>query len=65
MKWTSTNALRIGYAGRVQTPVILWIGLTPVSLSGDDGIVVARECREVLEKSNITNVEIRESVILR
>jgi hypothetical protein len=65
VKWTSTDVVRIGYAGEYPAPVILWIGVMPASLSGDDGVVVASKCRELLEKNNITDVdvEIRESVV--
>ncbi len=64
VKWTSTDVVRIGNAGESSAPVILWIGVMPASLSGDDGIVVASKCRELLVESNITDVdvEIRESV---
>ncbi|KIY45506.1 hypothetical protein FISHEDRAFT_76683 [Fistulina hepatica ATCC 64428] len=41
VKWTSTDIVRIGNAGESFAPVILWIGVMPASLSGDDGVVVA------------------------
>ncbi|KAF8957093.1 hypothetical protein BDZ97DRAFT_120014 [Flammula alnicola] len=67
VKWTSTDVVRIGNAGESSAPVILWIGVMPGSLSGDDGIVVASKCRERLVESNIADVdvEIRESVVTR
>lgn len=67
MKWTSTDVVRIGNAGESSAPVILWIGVMPESLSGDDGIVVAHKCRELFEEHGITDVEveIRESVVTR
>lgn len=37
----------------------------PGSLSGDDGVVVASKCRELLAEHGITDVEIRESVVTR
>ncbi|KAG8685631.1 hypothetical protein FRC11_010304, partial [Ceratobasidium sp. 423] len=48
-------------------PVVLWIGVVPGSLSGDDGVVVAFQCWKLLEEDGITDVEveIRESVITR
>ncbi|PBK62891.1 hypothetical protein ARMSODRAFT_841116, partial [Armillaria solidipes] len=65
VKCTSTDVVRIGNAGESSAPVTLWIGVMPASLSGDDGVVVASKCRELLVESNITDidVEIRESVV--
>src|SRR6266581_1579343 len=37
VKWTSTDVVRIGNAGESSAPIILWIGVMPASLSGDDG----------------------------
>ena len=67
VKWTSTDVVRIGDAGKSPAPVVLWIGVIPASLSGDDGIVVASKCRKLLEEIDITDVdvEIRESVVTR
>jgi len=67
VKWTSLDVVRIGYEGEPHSPGIVWIGVIPGSLSGTDGVVVARECREILEKHDITDVdvEIRESMVIR
>ena len=67
VKWTSTDVVRIGKAEESTVPVILWIGVIPASLSGDDGVIVAFECRKLLEEIDITDVdvEIRESVVTR
>ncbi|KAG8752242.1 hypothetical protein FRC11_008546, partial [Ceratobasidium sp. 423] len=67
VKWTSTDVVRIGNEGESSAPVILWIGVMPGSLSGDDGLVVASRCWKLLEKGGITDmeVEIRESVVTR
>ncbi|KAK0218117.1 hypothetical protein IW262DRAFT_1117502 [Armillaria fumosa] len=67
VKWTSTDVVRIGYPKESSAPVILWIGVMPASLSGDDGVVVASQCRELLKEHNIddVDVEIRESVVTR
>ena len=67
VKWTRTDVVRIGDTGECSAPVILWIGVMPASLSADDGVVVACKCRELLEKKDITDVdvEIRESVVTR
>ncbi|KAJ6616363.1 hypothetical protein B0H10DRAFT_2176659 [Mycena sp. CBHHK59/15] len=61
--WTSADVVRIGNTGESSAPVILWIGVMPASLSGDDGVVVASKCRELLVKYDIADVdvEIRES----
>ncbi|KAI0287457.1 hypothetical protein BC826DRAFT_917145, partial [Russula brevipes] len=63
---TSTDIVRIRYAGVWGAPVILWLGVTPGSLSWEDGIVVAQECRKLLEKYDVTDVdvEIRECNII-
>jgi hypothetical protein len=65
VKWTSIDIVRIGYDGEPSAPVILWIGVTPASLSSGDGIFAAHKCREILEEYGITDVdvEIRESVV--
>jgi hypothetical protein len=37
VKWTSTDVVCIGNAGESSAPVILWIGVMPATLSGNDG----------------------------
>jgi len=63
--WTSLELLRIGYANESFAPLILWIGMVPGSLPGDDGLGVASGCHELFGEHGITdiNVEIRESVV--
>jgi hypothetical protein len=63
--WTSTDVVRIGIAGEHEAPVILWIGVLPSSLSGEDGVIVASKCRDLLREHHIDDVEveIRESVV--
>jgi len=65
VKWTSTDVVRIKPVDESFAPVVLWIGVIPGSLSGDDGVVVAFKCRETLRENDITDVEveIRESVV--
>ncbi|EKM61448.1 uncharacterized protein PHACADRAFT_24643 [Phanerochaete carnosa HHB-10118-sp] len=65
--WTCTDVVRVGYTGESSAPVILWIGVVPASLSGDDGVVVAFKCLEVIREYDIADieVEIRESVVTR
>lgn len=48
VQWTSMDVVRIGYAGESSAPAVLWIGVTPASLSGDYGVVVASSCLELL-----------------
>ena len=48
VKWTSTDVVRIRNTEESFAPVILWIGVMPRPLSGDDGAVVASKCREIL-----------------
>jgi hypothetical protein len=63
VKFTSIDIVSIGYPEDTFYPVIVWIGVLPESLSGDDGFVVASKCRELLVEYDITDVEveIRES----
>ncbi|KAH8111892.1 hypothetical protein DFH11DRAFT_1707064, partial [Phellopilus nigrolimitatus] len=69
VEWTSTDVVRIGLADEpsAPAPVILWIGVFPKSLSGDDGVAVAYKCRELLVEFDIidVDVELRESVATR
>ncbi|KAH8111889.1 hypothetical protein DFH11DRAFT_1512491 [Phellopilus nigrolimitatus] len=69
VEWTSTDVVRIGLAKEpsAPAPVILWIGVFPKSLSGDDGVAVVYKCRELLVEFDIADVdvEIRESVVTR
>ena len=41
VKWSSTDVVRILNTADSSSSVILWIGVMPRSLSGDDGVVVA------------------------
>ncbi|KAI0244915.1 hypothetical protein BJV78DRAFT_1144064, partial [Lactifluus subvellereus] len=65
VRWSSTNIIHIGITGESSTPIILWVGMMPTSLSRDDGIIVASKCWDLLEEYNITdvNIEICESVV--
>lgn len=65
VKFTSIDIVRIGIPEQSHFPVIIWIGVTPGSLSGEDGVVVVSKCRGLLEKHDITDVdvEIRESEV--
>ncbi|KDQ10371.1 hypothetical protein BOTBODRAFT_36267 [Botryobasidium botryosum FD-172 SS1] len=67
VEWTSIDVLRIGCAEEYDAPTILWIGVTPASLSGHDGVGVVLKCQELLKEYDITDVEveIRESVVHR
>ena len=65
VKWNSIDVVRIGYAGEHPYPAVIWIGVTPRTLSGDDGAAVVSECHKLLVEHDITDVEveIRESII--
>ena len=62
VQWTSIDAVRIGYQNGQAFP-ILWIAVRPKSLSGEDGLQIARKCKGVLEVNSILDVqcEIREA----
>lgn len=70
VEWTSIDVLRMGIADEyyyLPAPGMVWIGVTPGTLSGKDGVVVAYKCRGLLRDAKITDVEveIRESVVIR
>lgn len=67
VRWASIDICRIGYSEDSFSPVVLWIGVTPGSLSGNDGVAVVSECHKLLVEYDITDVEveIRESVIMQ
>jgi len=58
VKWTAIDIMRIGYDGESSAPVIFWIEVIPASLSGSDGIIVARNCREIIEEYRITSTDV-------
>jgi hypothetical protein len=65
VKYTSVDVVRVGPAEEFSNPVILWISVTPGTLSRDDGLVAANKCKELLEEHDVTDVdvEIREGVL--
>ena len=67
VKFTSIDVVRIGVAGEPSLPVIVWIGVLPETLSPLDGLMVALQCKELLEKNDImdVHVELRESIVTR
>jgi len=67
IEWTSTDVVRIGNVGESSAPIVIWIGVMPLSLSHRDGIIVASKCRELVLEHGISDVdvEIRESVVTR
>ena len=66
-KWTSTDVARIGFVGESVAPILVLIGVKPDILSGEDGRVVAEECKLLLVASGIPDVEVevREAVALQ
>ena len=64
---TSLDPIRIGKAGDVSPPLIIWIGVISGSLAPDAGIKVAIRCKTMLEENSINDVhvEIRESQVTR
>jgi hypothetical protein len=67
VKWTSIDILRIGVDEERFAPTVVWIGVMPGSLSGEDGLAAAKECKQILVANEILDVEveIRESVVTR
>ncbi|EGO23607.1 hypothetical protein SERLADRAFT_416027 [Serpula lacrymans var. lacrymans S7.9] len=66
VKWTSIDVVRIGEIGE-SAPIVLWIGVKPKTLAGEDANKAAFECLKVLQEFGINNVniEIRESSVVR
>ncbi|VDC03067.1 unnamed protein product [Peniophora sp. CBMAI 1063] len=66
VQWTSLDVVRIGYTHEANTPVILWIGVLPNSISAQDGRAIVMQCLEILHAHNIADVEVemRESVVV-
>lgn len=67
MEWTSTDVVRIGYVEESSGNVILWIGVKPDSLSYEQGIDMALQCKRLLLDYGINDVdvEIRQSEVIR
>ncbi|KAK0611149.1 hypothetical protein B0T14DRAFT_500309 [Immersiella caudata] len=64
--WTTIDMVRIGTLFNTSDPIILWVGVTPGSLSWQQGVKAARCCRKVLLKAGLDiHCEIRESIVKR
>ncbi|CAE6450272.1 unnamed protein product [Rhizoctonia solani] len=63
--FTCIDILRIGIDEEWFAPVVLWIGVTPKSLSSVDGLTFALKCKQLLEERGImdVHVELREAVV--
>ncbi|GAB1318438.1 hypothetical protein MFIFM68171_08648 [Madurella fahalii] len=63
-EWTSIDVVRIGYFGSSFYPVILWIGVTPGSLTSQEGLDIALGCRSELTRAGLdVHCEIREAAV--
>lgn len=56
LTWTCLDVVRIGPEGR-PPPIVLWIGVKPATLSGEEGVQVALACKEILNKHQFFDVE--------
>ena len=67
VKWTTINVTCFAEVGKDAGPVFLWVGVQPGPLSREVAEVVAVGCKELLEDSAITDVEVafRESLFTR
>jgi hypothetical protein len=65
IEWTSMDIVRIARAGDAHAPAILWLGVMPESLSGEEGVELAVKCKELLLERGISDVdcEIRETCL--
>ncbi|KAF8959249.1 hypothetical protein BDZ97DRAFT_1761585 [Flammula alnicola] len=67
VRWTSVDVVRFAKVGEAPGPVVLWIGVMPQSLSGEDAHTAAVGCLQLLESFQLTDVEVefRESIFAR
>jgi hypothetical protein len=65
--WTSVDIVRFAKGKEPPGPVVLWIGVKPQSVSGEDAHIAAIGCLQLLELFQLTDVEVefRESVVVR
>ena len=67
--WTTIDVVRFVKVGRgeVVGPVVLWIGVAPETLFGEDAHTAAHCCLDLLKEFEITDVEVeyRESIYVR
>lgn len=66
VEWTTIDLLGIGYNEEEPERLpILWVGVKPNSLSGEDGVQAAIECKKVVDKYGLIDVhcEICESEV--
>ena len=63
VKWTYCQVVHIGIVEEYPTwfdpfTIILWVGVSPGSLSRSDGVVMAFKCREALAEHGITDIDV-------
>ncbi|GBE88907.1 hypothetical protein SCP_1403150 [Sparassis crispa] len=58
VKWTSMDIVRISFTGEYVAPIVVWIGIKPGTLSGEDGLAAVKECKQVLMANEILDVEV-------
>ena len=67
--WTTIDVVRFVKVGEGEAvgPVVLWIGVAPETLCGEDAHTAAHGCLDLLEEFKITDVEVeyRESIYTR
>lgn len=67
LKWTSIDAIHFFEPGKALSPIFLWVGVTPTTLSCEDAMVAAGRCKQILEEYHFPMIEIafRESIVTR
>ncbi|KAK7691565.1 hypothetical protein QCA50_004964 [Cerrena zonata] len=65
VKCTSLDTTRMGQAGDPSSPIIIWVGVIPGTISAEDGIGIATDCKNILTRHAFydVHVEIRESEV--
>lgn len=61
VRWRLLQVVRIAYEEEFtaqSAPVIIWITVTPKSLSGNDGLIAASRCQKLLEENDIEDFEV-------
>jgi hypothetical protein len=67
--WTTIDVVRFIKVGEGEAigPVVLWIGVAPDTLLGEDARISAKGCQDLLKEFDVTDIEVeyRESIYTR
>lgn len=65
IQWSSVDPVCFAEAGKEPGPPFVWVGILPKTLSREDAEAAAVRCKDIINKYDLTDVEIgfRESVV--